>query len=124
MHETGIAWQILETAQHEAHQTGGALSRVGLRLGVMSGVVAEALEFSFDVLKEQAGAPQACLEIERIDLAAECTVCGSTVAPEREVLLLCPACGAAMRITAGEEMELAWIEVEEPETVRPEGARE
>lgn len=113
MHETGIAWSILETAKNEAARAGGPLATVGVRLGEMSGVVAEALCFAFDALKAEAGVPEAALVVEGVPVEALCPQCGSTTRPEGELILWCPGCGSPMRIVSGEQMEIAWIEVHE-----------
>ncbi|MGD0577966.1 MAG: hydrogenase maturation nickel metallochaperone HypA [Bryobacteraceae bacterium] len=113
MHETGIAWSILETAKNEAARAGGPLARVGVRLGEMSGVVAEALCFAFDALKAEAGVADAALVVESVAVEALCPQCGSTTRPEGELILWCPGCGSPMRIVSGEQMEIAWIEVQE-----------
>ena len=116
MHETGIAWSILEMANREAARAGAPLSAVGVRLGEMSGVVEEALSFAFDALKADAGAAQAELVVERVAVEALCPHCGSTTRPEGELILWCPHCGSPMRIVSGEQMEIAWIEVHAPAT--------
>jgi hydrogenase nickel incorporation protein HypA/HybF len=113
MHETGIAWDILEAAAQRAAQAGEPLTRVGVRLGEMSGVVAASLEFAFDALKAQAGVPQAELVIESVPVEALCPRCGSRRTPEGELVLWCPDCGSPMTLCSGEQMDLAWIEVEE-----------
>ena len=112
MHETGIAWSILETAKNEAARAGGPLTGVGVRLGEMSGVVAEALCFAFDALKAEAGVADAELVVEGVPVEALCPQCGSTTRPEGELILWCPGCGSPMRIVSGEQMEIAWIEVQ------------
>jgi hydrogenase nickel incorporation protein HypA/HybF len=111
VHETGIAWSILETAKQEAARAGTPLTAVGVRLGEMSGVVEEALRFAFDALRAEAGVPEAALVIEPIPVEALCPGCGSTRRPEGELILWCPDCGSPMRVVSGEQMEIAWIEV-------------
>ena len=117
MHETGIAWDILETAKQEALRAGAPLTTVGVRLGEMSGVVEEALRFAFDILKHEAGVPEAVLAIEPIPVEALCPACGSKHKPAVDLILWCPDCGSAMRIVSGEQMEVAWIEVSGQEPV-------
>ena len=65
MHEAGIAAEILEIARAQAVAHGKArVAEVTVRVGDMSGVVAEALEFAFEALR---GCPAlgAVLEIGR-----------------------------------------------------------
>jgi hydrogenase nickel incorporation protein HypA/HybF len=111
VHETGIAWDILETAKQEAARAGAPLATVGVRLGEMSGVVAEALRFAFEALRAEAGVPEAGLVIEPIPVEALCPKCGSTRRPEGDLILWCTDCGSPMRVVSGEQMEIAWIEV-------------
>jgi hydrogenase nickel incorporation protein HypA/HybF len=111
VHETGIAWDILETARQEAARAGAPLATVGVRLGEMSGVVEEALRFAFEALRAEAGVPEAALVIEPIPVEALCPGCGSTRRPEGDLILWCPDCGSPMRVVSGEQMEIAWIEV-------------
>jgi hydrogenase nickel incorporation protein HypA/HybF len=111
VHETGIAWSILETARQEAARAGAPLATVGVRLGEMSGVVGEALSFAFEALRAEAGVPEAELVIEPIPVEALCPGCGSTRRPEGDLILWCPDCGSPMRVVSGEQMEIAWIEV-------------
>jgi hydrogenase nickel incorporation protein HypA/HybF len=128
VHETGIAWEILGSAKQEAARAGLPLSSVCVRLGEMSGVVADALSFAFDALKDQAGVAQARLVIEPIPVEAVCPQCGSKKLPEGELILWCVECGAAMRVCSGEQMEIAWIEVDdaglETEPRPPEQSRD
>ena len=113
MHETGIAWDVLETAKQTAIGAGAPLLRVCVRLGEMSGVVADSLSFAFDALKIQAGVPGASLVIEPIKVEALCPKCGSKSLPEGELILWCMDCGTPMRLCSGEQLEIAWIEVDE-----------
>jgi hydrogenase nickel insertion protein HypA len=110
MHETGIAWEILQTARNEAEARSATLAAVGVRVGVMSGVVAASLEFAFDALKSEAGAPEATLTIENVGLEAHCPGCNTICRPEPDLVLWCPSCGSPLHVCAGEELELAWIE--------------
>ena len=53
MHEISIMQSTLELAEEQAREAGGnGIARIRLRIGLMSGVVPEALEFAFDVLKK------------------------------------------------------------------------
>jgi hydrogenase nickel incorporation protein HypA/HybF len=85
----------------------------------MSGVVAEALSFAFDALKSEAGVPEARLSIEPIPVEALCPQCGSRRLPEGDLILWCMECGAAMRVCSGEQMEIAWIEVDDAGQTEP-----
>ncbi len=49
MHELSIAVSIVEIAQEESERLGSKVSAVHLKLGPLSGIVKEALLFSYDV---------------------------------------------------------------------------
>lgn len=82
MHELGIAGAILERAKEEARRRPQArLVNVGVRVGVLSGVDADALSFGFECLVKGTELDPLTLEIES---------------------------------TAGDELDLSYLELEEP----------
>lgn len=109
MHEAAIAAGILELAAEQA--AGRPVSAAGVRLGEFTGVVREALEFAFEALS--GGGVR--LEIEMVPLAASCPECGWSGKPVREFCFICPQCAAPVDVSAGREMQVAWIDLaEEP----------
>ena len=66
MHELSIAAGIVEIASEEAAQRGCRVEVVHLKLGALSGVVREALLFSWDVACEDSPIAGAKLEIEGV----------------------------------------------------------
>jgi hydrogenase nickel incorporation protein HypA/HybF len=64
MHELSIAASIVDIACEEAGRYGGRVEVVHLKLGALSGVVREALEFSWDLACDQTPVAGARLEIE------------------------------------------------------------
>jgi len=119
MHEAGIAASVLEIAETEARKLGATTIRVvKLRLGDFSGVVADALEFAFEALKAGTLADQARLEIERIPLTAWCSTCQATRQPQEELMLWCPACNTPLEVMTGQELDVEYIEIDEPERGR------
>ncbi len=64
MHELSIAAGIVEIASEEAARHGGRVEVVHLTLGALSGVVREALEFSWDLACQETPVEGARLEIE------------------------------------------------------------
>lgn len=117
MHETGIAAELLRMAGEQcATQGGKSVSRVGVRVGAMSGVVGEALAFAFEALRGEdplvAGAE---LEIEYVPLRARCARCGEEAEAGEDLVLWCARCGAALDIMQGRELDLMWVELERRE---------
>jgi hydrogenase nickel incorporation protein HypA/HybF len=115
MHELGIAHSVLEAVRAEARLHPGArLTKVGVRVGELSGVEPDSLSFCFEALV--AGSDLAPLElaIERCPRRHRCPACDfSFVVVEYE--LACPRCGKAQTdCIGGEELELSFLEVEQP----------
>ena len=68
MHELSIALSIIEGAQEEAGRQGNAhVEAVHLRLGPLSGVVREALMFSYDLACEGTPMEGSRLVIDDLD---------------------------------------------------------
>jgi hydrogenase nickel incorporation protein HypA/HybF len=112
MHETGIAEQILERAAAVASgHPGAAIQAVHVRIGALSGVVAEALEFAFDCLKRGTPAASARLLLEAVPLVARCPACQSVSHPGPDLVLWCARCGAPLEVVSGEELDLVAVDL-------------
>jgi hydrogenase nickel incorporation protein HypA/HybF len=113
MHETAIVQSILEIAENEARKHGArSIRRIKLKVGEFRGVVKEALEFSFDVLRRNTLAAEAELDVETVRLRAECGNCGPAACSLGDFNLLCPQCGDLLVIRAGQEMQVEYIDLE------------
>jgi hydrogenase nickel incorporation protein HypA/HybF len=113
MHETGIAAEILAIAEHEARLRGARrIGAVRVRVGEMSGVVPEALEFAFEALKPGTLAWDARLEIEPVKVRARCGACRTVSEPGADLVLWCPQCGLPLTVEQGEELTVASIELD------------
>ena len=109
----GIAQAILEQALKAAEANGIArIASLHLKLGTFSGVVEDALRFSFEVASRETRAEGAVLEVESIPLMIRCADCGreSAIQP---FLFQCPSCGSRrVDILTGRELALDSIEGE------------
>lgn len=116
MHELSIALSLVELAGAAARRAGAPhVTAVHLRLGVMAGVVREALEFSFPLAAEGTPLAGARLEIEPVPLVITCAPCGRDVSPVGSGSFRCPACGTpSAAIVSGRELELVALELAEP----------
>lgn len=115
MHEMGIAQSILETAEETLRAHPGArLTRVNVRVGELAGIDRESLTFCFEVLTRDTAHAGAVLEVDWRPLAHQCLAC------EREFTVAqwkldCPSCGSTeTRLRSGDELEVAYLELEEP----------
>lgn len=116
MHELGIANSILDAVRTEAARYPGAnFSKVGVKIGEMTAVDEEALRFCFEALTRNTDLQSLRLEIQLIPLRRRCGACGH----EFRVVnydYVCPQCaGVEGQCTGGEELELAYLEVEQHE---------
>ena len=113
MHELGIAQSIVDSVRQEAERHGGGrVSRIGLRIGELSGVNADALRFSFQVTVQDTELTRAELDIEEVPLGFRCLRCGAEF-PAVNYESACPACGSAdTRATRGDELQIVFLELE------------
>src|SRR5271157_4002601 len=93
MHELGIAASILDSVCAESSRHPGIhISKVGIRVGELSGVDADALSFGFECLVKDTDLEPLELDIETIPRMQRCTQC----AHEFRMTNYdpgCPACG-------------------------------
>jgi hydrogenase nickel incorporation protein HypA/HybF len=112
MHELSIAISIVEAATEEAARHGAPyVEAVHLRLGRLSGVVARALESSFEMAS--AGTPLAGsrLVIEEAPILIYCAVCEATSAPVAD-RFVCASCGTpSADVVQGREIEVFALEL-------------
>lgn len=113
MHEMAIAEGILSIAlEYAKKEEAGKVSEIGLRLGEMSGVVTESLEFGFEMLSQGTLAEGAALHIKKIPLMGRCTKCGQEFHVEHYDFW-CPACkDGVLEIVSGREMQVEYLEVD------------
>ena len=115
MHELGIANSILDAVRTEATRYPGAhVLKVGVRLGELAGVDPDALSFCFETLVKGTDLAPLMLEIDRRPRRHRCPKC-SHVFQVVDYAVSCPDCGATETdCIGGDEMELVYLEVEEP----------
>src|SRR5690242_17188302 len=78
MHELSIAIAIVEQATEVAEQRGGArVLAVHIRVGAMSGVVKDALEFAWETACEGTTIAGAKLIVEDVPVVMRCPQCGT-----------------------------------------------
>jgi hydrogenase nickel incorporation protein HypA/HybF len=85
------------------------IDEICVRVGTLSGVDPDALEFAFTIAAQETILNGATLAIERILVAAICRKCGSTNCCENHTYV-CMQCGSTeLEITQGEELEIAYL---------------
>jgi hydrogenase nickel incorporation protein HypA/HybF len=113
MHELSIALGILDVAAEEAERRGGRVTAVHLRLGLLSGVVKEALRSAYELAREGTPLAGAELVVEEVPAVAYCPGCAAERVLAALPELCCPACGAPTpEVVRGRELEVFALEIE------------
>lgn len=112
MHEVDIMQRTLDIALEYATRQGAAkIHRFQMRVGVLSGVVPDALEFAFDVVVRGTIAEGAQLQIDSVPATCYCLTCNLEFQPD-DFIYECPQCHQfSTAIRGGRELELASLEV-------------
>ncbi len=112
MHEISIMQGALDLALQTARASAAKqIVSLRLRVGAMTGVVPEALQFAFEALREGTIASEARLDIETVPLSCWCGDC-QTEFESTDWRQECPKCGhPSGEMRRGLELELASMEV-------------
>jgi hydrogenase nickel incorporation protein HypA/HybF len=113
MHELSIATAVLGTAIK--HADGRPVSVVSMRAGHLRQVVPDSLQFYWGIVARDTSCAHARLDLIEVPLALRCRDCQHAWEPASPVFR-CPRCASVLvEVTAGEELEVDYIEVEEQE---------
>jgi hydrogenase nickel incorporation protein HypA/HybF len=113
MHELSIMQSALSLALDQARQAGAIRVHViRLRIGALSGVVPDALEFAFETLTQGTLAEGAKLAIEPVPARFWCAKCTREF-QSNDLFAECPDCHSLSgELRAGREMELASLDID------------
>lgn len=121
MHELTVAMQICSALERELDDSPDAADATGplivdvvrVRVGALSGIVPEALEFAWP--HAVAGSRllgDASIEIEFVDVAVNCTACSTTSTTPDLTRLRCPLCRSPdVQIHGGDELDIVSVDV-------------
>ena len=114
MHELSIAQNIVDIVrQYVPSDKGEKVKAVRLRVGELSGVVADSLQFCFSIIIADTPLRGSTLEIERVPFRLHCAKCRTTFANEFGVVT-CPSCNSSeTEIVSGTEMQIESLELAE-----------
>ena len=114
MHELGIAQNILEIVQQSVTDNQApAVRLIRLRVGQLSGVVPDSLEFCFKAIVSDTSMRQASLAIEQMPTVFRCKKCGYRF-QVNDLEYLCRECKSPdLEILSGRELDIIEIELEE-----------
>ena len=115
MHELSIAMSIIEGASEEALNRGAErVHAVHLKLGALSGVVKDALLFSYDLACKDTPLEGSVLLIEEVPVVVYCNTCEAEKTLHSIQRFCCPSCGTLTpKVVSGKQLELVAIEISE-----------
>jgi hydrogenase nickel incorporation protein HypA/HybF len=115
MHELSLAQSIVGVVeQHVARSDRVAVKEVTLRIGEMSGVVPDSLEFCFTAITSCTDLQNARLRIQTIPFTIRCASCRE-VATSPAGLAVCPHCGLTVtEAIGGTELQVVEITLSDP----------
>ena len=114
MHELSIAVSMVEMAAEEAAKRGDVkVNAIRLKLGNLTGVVKDALLFSYEIVCQGTPLEGSHLIIEEIPVVVFCPKCETETLPVAVNNLCCPKCETPTpQVISGREMEVTALEIE------------
>jgi hydrogenase nickel incorporation protein HypA/HybF len=114
MHELSLAQSIIEIIEHEMKSRPGSRAEaVGLRIGALAAVDAEALRFGFEASIKDTPLDGMRLDINITEAERQCLMCDHRY----KLTALdtpCPQCGSNDAIPlGGDELDIEYLEVED-----------
>ncbi|MBV6433196.1 MAG: Hydrogenase maturation factor HypA [Bryobacteraceae bacterium] len=116
MHELSIAHGLVEAASEAAREAGAVkVNEVRVRVGLLSGVAAPALQFCYGIAAAGTPLEGSKLLIRELPVVIYCPRCEREVELPSVQLFRCPVCGTpSAAIRQGREMEIESLEIEVP----------
>ena len=114
MHELSIALSMVDIAAETLEKNGGGkVSALYMKLGALSGVVKDALLFSWELACADTALEGSRLVIEEIPVVVRCPDCEADRELESPNRFICPVClSPTPVIVQGKEMEVTALEIE------------
>jgi hydrogenase nickel incorporation protein HypA/HybF len=112
MHELSIALSIIEGVEEQIAGSDVCVGAVHLKLGPLSGVVKDALLFSYELACEGTRLAGSKLEIEETPIVLYCAACGGERPAVSIQRMCCDVCGTpSAEIRRGMELEVFALEL-------------
>jgi len=114
MHELSIAMSIVDMAQEEAERRSVCIDAVHLELGALSGVVKEALLFSYEIACNGTPLEGSRLVVNEIPIEVYCQACNMPKTLKSIQWFCCPDCGAQTpEVIHGKELAITALELKQ-----------
>ncbi|MCQ4117696.1 hydrogenase maturation nickel metallochaperone HypA [Rhodococcus tibetensis] len=108
MHELAITQSVVDAVCEKAG--GRTVHSVRVQVGALTAVVADSMQFCFELVTEGTVAHGARLDIDQSPGSAHCRQCGETFSLT-DLVLLCPCGSADVEVTSGRELRILSMEV-------------
>ena len=114
MHELSLVYSVVETVEQAAKQAKAiSVVSVKLRVGALSGMLKEALLFSYDLATEGTSLAGSRLDIEEVPVAIYCQQCAETRVMHGVQSFRCPECDTPSGdIRQGRELDIVSVELQ------------
>lgn len=113
MHELSIAQEIINIVKSSLPENYTKVKSIKLKVGKLSGVLIESLEFCFDSIITQTELDGAKLEVEEIPIKIKCIDC-NTESILDEPIFQCSKCDSFnVQLLTGKELSITEIEIED-----------
>lgn len=112
MHELSVAHAVVSTVIEAlpADPDAPRVLEVHVRIGMLSGVVPDALSYAYDVAAEGTPLADAALHIERTPVVIHCPGCDADVTLPGTTDFRCPSCGTPSGdVRGGRELEVVRV---------------
>jgi hydrogenase nickel incorporation protein HypA/HybF len=112
MHELAIAQNILEIVRQSVPEEQAQWVRwIRMRVGPLSGIVADSLEFCFEAIINETKMQKARLAIEQVPMILRCKDCQNEFQTD-DLVFLCMACQSSnLELISGKELDIVEIEL-------------
>jgi hydrogenase nickel incorporation protein HypA/HybF len=114
MHEASIAQSIIDIVTEQVEKGGfRSVSRVAVKVGHLSAIVPESLDFAFKALARGTAAGAATLEINEVAGEGRCRSCEHAFEAD-SFFVICPECSSGdVEIVGGDELTIESMDVEQ-----------
>lgn len=108
MHELAITQSVVDAVCE--HAAGRTVLSVRVEVGALTAVIADSMQFCFELVTEGTVAEGARLDIDQPSGSAHCQDCGADFALT-DLVVLCPCGSANVDVTSGRELRILSMEV-------------
>ena len=117
MHELSIVASVVDTVTESlAAYPGARVLEVRLRVGVLTSVVVDSLEFCWGIATEDTPLAGSKLVVTMVPVLMHCTQCAADVELEGVQSFRCPRCGQQCTdLRQGRELDIEAFEIDEVE---------